>query len=303
MIVYLSILLFSVAFGLGVFLGTRYWAAPNAVMGRVLDRAEPPAAAQAAALSWNYIPKFVGQKIAKGRAAEQVRRDFIQAGIRSSHAEAILNGLKIIAAIVVSILFAAILMARGSEFGSICMGAVAGVGVGFMLPGEILRMRIKRRKHRIEKALPNALDLLTIGVEAGLGLDQAIVHVAERLNQAYPDIAAEFAMINFETRAGKRRADALRGMAERTGVGEVKKFVAVLIQADRFGTSIAQSLRAHSDHLRVQSGQRAEEKAAKLGVKMVFPIFFFILPSLFVMTVGPMVVRIFQDLLPLMNGL
>ena len=303
MAVLLTLLIFSAAFGLGIVLVRRHWAAPHAVIERVLDRAAPPAAAHVPALAWNYIPRFIGQKIAKGRGAEQVRRNFIQAGIRSSHAEAIFNGLKIISSIVLAILFAMIMVARGSDYGTAGMAAIAGLGLGFMLPGEILRMRIKRRKKRIERALPNALDLLTIGVEAGLGLDQAIVHVAEQLGTAYPDIAAEFSMINFETRAGKRRADALRGMAERTGVSEVKKLAAVMIQADRFGTSIAQSLRAHSEHLRIQAGQRAEEKAAKLGVKMVFPIFFFILPSLFIMTVGPMIVRIFQDLLPLMNGL
>jgi len=303
MIILLTVLLFSAAFGLSVFLERRYWAAPNAVIDRVLDRTQPAAAVRPQALSWNLIPRLIGQKVGKGRGAEQIRRDFIQAGIRSPHAEAIFNGLKFIAAIVVSILLTTIMIVRGYDAGSAGFGAIAGLGLGFILPGKILKIRIKRRKKRIERALPNALDLLTIGVEAGLGLDQGIVHVAEQLALAYPDISAEFSMINFETRAGKRRADALRGMAERTGVSDVKKLAAVMIQADRFGTSIAQSLRAHSEHLRIQAGQRAEEKAAKLGVKMVFPIFFFILPSLFVTTVGPMIVRLFKDLLPMMNGL
>ena len=110
-------------------------------------------------------------------------------------------------------------------------------------------------------------------------------------------------MINFETRAGKARSEAFRNLAARTGVPDVRELVAVLIQADRFGTSIAQTLRTYSNHLRIQARQRAEEKAAQLSVKLVFPIFFFILPSLFVITVGPVVVRIVRDLLPMMNSL
>ena len=113
----------------------------------------------------------------------------------------------------------------------------------------------------------------------------------------------EFGLVNLELKAGKRRVDALRNLAERTQVDDLKKLVAVLIQADRFGTGIAQSLRAHSDYMRVQARQVAEEKAAKLGVKLVFPIFFCILPSLFVVTVGPVIVRIMRDLLPMMNNI
>jgi len=140
-------------------------------------------------------------------------------------------------------------------------------------------------------------------VESGLGLDQAIVQVAKELEQAHRPISEEFAMVNLELKAGKRRIDALRNLAERTAVDDLKKLVAVLIQADRFGTGIAQSLRAHADFMRVQARQIAEEKAAKLGVKLVFPIFFCILPSLFVVTVGPMAVRIFRELLPMMNNI
>jgi tight adherence protein C len=161
----------------------------------------------------------------------------------------------------------------------------------------------KRRQKQIEKALPNALDLMVVSVESGLGLDQAIVQVANELAYAYPAIAEEFMMVNLELKAGKRRVEALRNLAQRAGVECLKKLVAVLIQADRFGTGIAQSLRGHSEYMRVQSRQKAEEAAAKLGVKLVFPIFFCILPSLFVVTVGPIAVRIVRDLLPMMNNM
>jgi tight adherence protein C len=211
--------------------------------------------------------------------------------------------MRVIAAVAGLAVVTAVMITREVESATAIMGALGGAGGGFMLPGELLKRRVRSRRKKIAKALPNALDLLTIAVEAGLGLDQAIVHVSVELNRPHPEISEEFSMVNLETRAGKRRADALRSMAERTGVLEVKKLSAVLIQADRFGTSIAQSLRAHSEHLRVQARQTAEEKAAKLGVKLVFPIFFFILPSLFVITVGPVVVRIFQELLPMMNSM
>jgi len=129
------------------------------------------------------------------------------------------------------------------------------------------------------------------------------MQVAKELEHAHPEISEELAIVNLELKAGKRRAEALRNLADRTAVEDLKKLVAVLIQADRFGTGVAQSLRAHSDYMRVQARQIAEEKAAKLGVKLVFPIFFCILPSLFVVTVGPIVIKIMRELLPMMNSM
>ncbi len=129
------------------------------------------------------------------------------------------------------------------------------------------------------------------------------MQVAKELEHAHPEISEELAIVNLELKAGKRRAEALRNLADRTAVEDLKKLVAVLIQADRFGTGVAQSLRAHSDYMRVQARQIAEEKAAKLGVKLVFPIFFCILPSLFVVTVGPVVMKIMRELIPMMNNM
>ena len=138
---------------------------------------------------------------------------------------------------------------------------------------------------------------------SGLGLDQAILQVSKELEHAHPEITEEFGMVNLELKAGKRRVEALRNLAERTGVDDLKKLVAVLIQADRFGTGVAQSLRAHADFMRIQARQVAEEKAAKLGVKLIFPIFFCILPSLFVVTVGPVAMKIIRELIPMMNNI
>jgi len=172
---------------------------------------------------------------------------------------------------------------------------------GFFAPNEYVRRRARRRQRQIRRGLPNALDLLVVCVESGLGLDQAIVQTAKELEHAHPEISEELALVNFELRAGKRRVEALRNLAERTDVEELRKLTAVLIQADRFGTSISQTLRSHSDFMRVQARQLAEEKAAKLGVKLVFPIFFCILPSLFVVTVGPIMVRVVRELMPVIN--
>jgi tight adherence protein C len=145
--------------------------------------------------------------------------------------------------------------------------------------------------------------LLVVCVESGLGIDQAVIQVAKELREAHPEICDELAVMNLELRAGKRRAEALHNLADRSGSEDMKKLVAVLVQTDRFGTSIAQSLRGHADYLRTLARQRAEERAAKLAVKLVFPIFFCILPSLFIVTVGPVLTRLIRDLLPMIENM
>ncbi len=179
---------------------------------------------------------------------------------------------------------------------------IAAAALGWAGPNFILARMASRRQHAIRKGLPNALDMLVICVESGLGLDQALMQVSKELRIAHPEITDEFAVLNLEMRAGKRRQEALQNLGERAGVDELQKMTSVLIQADKFGTSISQTLRNFSDYMRVQARQDAEEKAAKIGVKLVFPIFFFILPALFVVTVGPMLVRVMRDFLPQIMG-
>ena len=298
----LTLSCFAVVFAVTFWFATRYFNRSKAVVERLAQRAPRSAADVSKAPRWTDLVAKLGTRFAP-RKAGRLQRDFVRAGIRMPRADVLFHGAKVVCSVVALLLATGILFLRKAETATLIMGAVAGAGGGFMLPGEYLRRRIRRRRRQIERALPNALDLLTICVEAGLGLDQAIVQVARELEVAHPEISEEFAMVGHETRAGKRRSEALRSLAERSGVLEIKKMTAVLLQADRFGTSVAQSLRVHSDHLRVTARQVAEEKAAKLGVKLVFPIFFFILPSLFVLTVGPVIVRIFRDLLPMMNSL
>jgi len=172
-------------------------------------------------------------------------------------------------------------------------------GVGFFLPRFWLKRKIKARQRLITLGLPDALDLTVICVEAGLALDQAMMRVGEDLRHAHPELSAEFHMFNLEMRAGKPRVEALHNLATRTGVDDVRALVATLVQTDRFGTSVAQALRVHSDSLRTERRQRAEEQAAKTTIKMVIPLVLFILPSLLVVTIGPAVISLFRTLLPM----
>jgi tight adherence protein C len=159
-----------------------------------------------------------------------------------------------------------------------------------------------KRQEILRLSLPDALDMMVVSVEAGLGLDQAIQHVGRELTTTHKELSEEFSLVNLEMRAGKRRSEALKNLSERTGEPELQKLVAILIQTDRFGTSMSESLRSHSDFLRVKRRQQAEERAGKVGVKLVFPIFFFILPSMLVVAAGPGMLQVFKQLFPMMKS-
>jgi tight adherence protein C len=166
---------------------------------------------------------------------------------------------------------------------------------GFFLPRFFLKRMIKSRQQRIRIALPDALDLTVICVEAGLALDQALMRVGKDLHHAHPDLSEEFHFVNLEMRAGKPRAEALRNLIGRTGVDDIRSLVGTLIQTDRFGTSIAQALRIHSDSLRTARRQRAEEQAAKTTIKMVPPLVIFILVPFLAVTVGPPLIQAYRS--------
>jgi tight adherence protein C len=174
--------------------------------------------------------------------------------------------------------------------------------IGYYLPNAILSHRIASRKREIFENFPDAIDLMTVCVEAGLGLDAAIVRVAEEIQVTSPTLAEEMHLVVLELRAGAPKEKALRNLALRTGVEEVDALVAMLIQADRFGTSIADSLRVHADSLRTKRRQRAEEAAAKIPVKLLFPLIFCIFPSMLLVLMGPSMLRIYRVLLPTMKG-
>ncbi len=221
--------------------------------------------------------------------------DLIAAGFRSMKAVAVYYGCKISLA---AVLVLTALSVR-NHFDNPMLrvfSPVMGGGIGYCLPAFILGRLVRRRHEQIRLSLPDVLDLLVICTEAGCGLDQAIVNVSRELKQVHPAVSEELSFVNMEIMAGKSRADALRNFAKRTGEEEVKKLVAILIQTDRFGTSVAEALRTQSEFLRLRRRQEAEERAGKVGVKLVFPIFFFCLPSLLVVTAGPGFLQLFHNL-------
>jgi tight adherence protein C len=176
---------------------------------------------------------------------------------------------------------------------------LAGIpGLGFFIPRFWLKRMIRDRQQRIRLGLPDALDLTVICVEAGLALDQAMMRVGQDLHHAHPDLSDEFHLVNLEMRAGKPRAEALRNLVDRTGVDDIRSLVGTLIQTDRFGTSVTQALRVHSDSLRTERRQRAEEQAAKTTIKMVPPLVLFVLPSIIFVTIGPAIISLIRQLGP-----
>jgi tight adherence protein C len=172
---------------------------------------------------------------------------------------------------------------------------LTSLGLGYLLPDFWLGNRITARQARIRRGLPDVLDLIVICVEAGLSLDQSVARTADELNIAHPAICDELAIVVLEQRAGAPRADAWRHFAERTNVESVRNLVSVLVQSEKFGTSIAKTLRIHSDTLRTQRRQKVEEQAAKTTVKLVFPLVLFIFPSLFLVTLGPAAITIMES--------
>jgi tight adherence protein C len=294
-----TILVFALTAALTAGLGWRLYTFRGRAAARLREQARPAARfLPSPSLIWRELVDRVGALVpASPRDLKSVERRLVRAGFRGPRAAQVFNGTRVVLALTGVAL--ALALARDK----VLLITVIGGAIGYRLPMQYIAWRTSRRQHRIEKGLPNALDLMVVCVEAGLGLDQTTVQVAKELEHAHPEISSEFALLNLELRAGKRRPEALRNLADRTGVDDLKKLVAVLIQADRFGTSVAQSLRGHSDYMRVMARQRAEERAAKIAVKLVFPIFFCILPSLFVVTVGPVLTRLIRDLIPMVENL
>jgi tight adherence protein C len=230
--------------------------------------------------------------------ANRTQLMMIRAGYRSSEALLAMRGVKLLLPLG---LLAAVYFSGAYRINTILLPVVA-LGLGFLLPDMWLSWRVSARKHRLRKALPDALDLLVICVEAGLGLDQALLKVSQDMKIAHPELSEELQFVNLEMRIGKTRIEALRELARRTGLEDIKALVAMLIQTERFGTSVAQSLRVYSDDMRVKRRQRAEEMSAKTSVKMVPPLVFFIFPALMVVILGPAVIAIMRQLGPAFAG-
>lgn len=221
----------------------------------------------------------------------------LRAGYRSPNAVLALRGARILVPAALAVLVYATGVYRSNP---LLMFGLALI-IGYMLPEGWLLWRVHARQHRLRLSLPDGLDLLVICVEAGLGLDQAFIRVSEELQIAHPELSEELHLVNLEMRVGKTRLEALRELARRTGLEDIKSLVAMLIQTERFGTSVAQSLRVHSDDLRTKRRQRAEEMAAKTTVKMVPALVFFIFPALMVVILGPALIALMKQFSPILQ--
>jgi tight adherence protein C len=230
-------------------------------------------------------------------AGSKAQLPMVRAGYRSASAMMAMQGMKIL----MPVAFVALVFATGMYRLNVVFVPLLAAVVGYLLPELWLMWRVQARQHRLRLALPDALDMLVICVEAGLGLDQALMRVAQELRITHPQLSEELQLVNMEMRVGKTRLEAMRELARRTGVEDIKALVAMLIQTERFGTSIAQSLRVHSDDLRIKRRQRAEEMSAKTTVKMVPPLVFFIFPALMVVILGPAVITLMRQFLPALN--
>ena len=236
---------------------------------------------------------------AKPQDYSSVRLKFLRAGIQYENATASFWGVKILLMVCLPLIFL-ILRFQVFQIMTYQMTILSGVLCalfGFYLPNIWLRQKTDKRREKVLNALPDALDLMVICVEAGMGLDSSIYRVAQETKLNHPELSDEFQLVNLEMRAGKQRKDALKNLALRTNLEEINSLVTLLIQTDKFGTSMADALRVYADSFRTQRYQRAEERAAKLPVKLIFPLVFFIFPALFVVLLGPAAISIYNALL------
>lgn len=247
------------------------------------------------------ILRSLGSWIAPSKSADysKARVKFLKAGIRRENVTALFWGAKLLLAVCfpLALLMIRLALLKLTDMSlTLALEVLAGL-VGYYLPDFLLKVGINRRREQIQKALPDALDLMVVCVEAGMGMDAAINRVAREIQLTSPELSDELALLNLELRAGKARQDALRNLAVRTDIEAINSLVTLLIQTDKFGTSVAQALRVFSESFRTQRFQKAEEMAAKLPVKLIIPLVFFIFPSLFVIIVGPAAIKIYQNII------
>ena len=297
----------------GIVLYVRHGRKKEALIGKIRREVAAPAVSTAEAGSLengrrirNRVLNFFGS-LGKSTASKEELKDysklrptFLKAGIRRENALAIYWGAKWFFALI----FPASLLILKTVLPQILLPKIQFIAVltilallGFYLPNLWLQIKIARRKEAVFKGFPDALDLMVVCVEAGMGLDSAITRVSNELALTNKVLSEEFKIYNLEMRAGKLRRDALKNLAMRCGVQEVDNLVTLLIQTDKFGTSISRSLKVYSDTMRTQRFQRAEEIAAKIPVKLLFPLIFFVFPSLFVAILGPAAINIYRVLI------
>ncbi|MBK9711114.1 MAG: type II secretion system F family protein [Kouleothrix sp.] len=232
-------------------------------------------------------------KVGPKQSAERLRLNIQQAGNPGNITPVMFSGMRMGLCILLLVITVVVTFSQGMETSKALMYSAIGAVLGYLLPGMWLGQQIKKRKHNIVKALPDALDLLTISVEAGLAFDLALMRVADKWDN---ELSTEFKRVLTDTRLGRARRDALKDMSQRTGVEDIQTFVAAVIQAEQLGVSIGKILRIQSDQMRIRRRQRAEEAAHKAPIKMLIPMAFLIFPSLFVVILGPAIPRLMQSL-------
>ncbi len=256
-------------------------------MTRVLERATP-------ALAKPLQPK-------NEKEVSKLRQRLTYAGFRSENATTVFLGLKFFCLLVGLTMGGGGLLFFGVSMQTALRSGMFACGL-FFLPDVLLMLLAKRRKEAIFLGLPDALDLLVVCVESGLGLDQAMRKVAEEMKKSYRVIAEEFGVCNLQLQMGRSRSECLQELGQRSGVDDLRSLASILVQADKFGSSIAQALRVQSESMRVRRRQIAEEKAAKTAVKLIFPLVLFIFPGIFVVLVGPAGISMYREMFTAMNG-
>ncbi|MBI5087242.1 MAG: type II secretion system F family protein [Acidobacteria bacterium] len=301
------VLMFVAVAGSITWFGYRYYARPATAAAQLSAPLPGQRLVNAAVASGTpklvHFLQWVGEKVpANPASASLTRRQLLAAGYYSDNALPIYMALRLL--ITAGCIAATVTYTSFSDWMMLFVyGAWVAAGVlGYLLTGVCLDLAISRHQENLRIALPDTLDLLVVCVEAGLGLDQAMKKVAEELALTHPALCRELSIVGLEMRTGVKRAEAMRNMADRTMEPEVRKFVAIMVQTDRFGTSIADSLRAHAEFMRVRRRQLIEEKANKLGVKLTVIVFFFILPAILIIAGGPAFLTIARDLLPVLRG-
>jgi tight adherence protein C len=248
-------------------------------------------------------PKFTKHLTPTSEAdVGKLRAKLNHAGFRGEASTSIFLGLKAICIVLGFLIGGGALWYTRGYSQETLMYTVGSAGLAFYLPDVVLWFFKKSRQDAIFFGLPDALDLMVVCVEAGLGLDQAMRRVADEMKKSYPVIADEFGLCNLQLQMGRRRADVLHELGQRTGVDDLRALASILIQADKFGSSVAQALRVQSESMRTRRKQIAEEKAAKTAVKLIFPLVLFIYPGIFVVLVGPAAITMIREMFPAMNG-
>jgi tight adherence protein C len=228
--------------------------------------------------------------------ARKVQKQLMQAGFRSASAPGVYRAIQLVTMAGLPALVALVCALVARPLGGALFWILAAFILGFFLPRYALGRMVRSRQQLVRWGLADALDLMVISIEAGLGLNAAMMKVSSELKEVHPDISEEFELANLEIRVGRERDEALRNLAERTGVDDLRSLVAMLIQTDRFGTSITKAIRAFSDSLRTKRRQRAEQAAQKAAVKLLFPLACFLFPTLFIAILGPAALQLMDTL-------